>query len=45
MSRRLPALVVWFALSAAAAAQLNGLAFAWSVFKNWLRGLFSNKTA
>jgi len=26
-------------------AELNGLAFAWAVFRDWLRGLFSRKTA
>ena len=28
----------------AAAGELNGLALVWTVFKNWLRGLFSRKT-
>jgi hypothetical protein len=27
------------------AAELNGLALAWTILKNWLRGLFSRKTA
>jgi carbon monoxide dehydrogenase subunit G len=26
-------------------AELNGFAFAWAVFRDWLRGLFSRKTA
>ena len=29
----------------AAAGELNGLALVWTMFKNWLRGLFSRKTA
>jgi carbon monoxide dehydrogenase subunit G len=29
----------------AAAGELNGLALVWRMFKNWLRGLFSRKTA
>lgn len=29
----------------AQAAQLDGLALAWAVFRDWLRGLFSKKTA
>jgi len=29
----------------AAAGELNGLALAWTVFKDWLRGLFSKKAA
>ena len=28
-----------------AAGELNGLALAWTIFKDWLRGLFSKKTA
>jgi carbon monoxide dehydrogenase subunit G len=28
-----------------AARELNGLALAWTIFKNWLRSLFSKKTA
>ena len=28
-----------------AAAELNGLALVWAIFKNWLRALFSRKTA
>ena len=28
-----------------AARELNGLALLWTIFKNWLRGLFSRKTA
>lgn len=28
-----------------AAAELNGLALVWTLFKNWLRGLFSRKAA
>jgi hypothetical protein len=28
-----------------AAGELNGLALVWTIFKNWLRGLFSRKTA
>ena len=28
-----------------AAAELNGLALVWTIFKDWLRGLFSKKTA
>jgi hypothetical protein len=27
------------------ARELNGLALMWAVFKDWLRGLFSNKAA
>ena len=27
-----------------AAGELNGLALAWTIFKDWLRGLFSRKT-
>lgn len=29
----------------AAAGELNGLALAWAIFKDWLRGLFANKSA
>ena len=29
----------------AAAGELNGLALVWTIFKNWLRGLFSRKPA
>jgi hypothetical protein len=29
----------------AVAGELNGLALVWTIFKNWLRGLFSRKTA
>ena len=29
----------------AAAGELNGLALAWTIFKDWLRGLFSRKSA
>ena len=28
-----------------AASELNGLALLWSILKDWLRGLFSRKTA
>jgi carbon monoxide dehydrogenase subunit G len=31
--------------AAAAARELNGLALAWTIFKDWLRGLFRKKTA
>jgi carbon monoxide dehydrogenase subunit G len=33
------------AQAAAPAAELNGLALAWDVIRDWLRGLFSRKTA
>ena len=33
------------AAPAAKAAELNGLALAWAVFRSWLRGLFSRKSA
>ncbi len=31
--------------STTAPAELNGLALAWAVIRDWLRGLFSRKTA
>lgn len=33
------------AAPAAATGELNGLALVWTIFKDWLRGLFSKKTA
>lgn len=42
---RVSALQARCPVPAPAAPELNGLALAWTIFRNWLRGLFSRKAA